>query len=125
MKMRIRGNSLRLRITRGEVDALVEKGAVEETVSFGAGVSLPYRLRVDEQGGDMTARLDGSGITVSLPAQPARDWARSEEVSLASDQRIADGEVLRILVEKDFACLVEREGEDDSDAFPHPKGRAC
>ncbi len=27
---------------------------------------------------------------------------------------------LTLLLEKDFACLVEREGEDESDMFPHP-----
>jgi hypothetical protein len=29
--------------------------------------------------------------------------------------------MLKILVEKDFACLAPREGEDESDMFPHPK----
>jgi hypothetical protein len=28
--------------------------------------------------------------------------------------------MLRILVEKDFACLAPREGEDESDMFPNP-----
>ena len=27
-----------------------------------------------------------------------------------------------ILVEKDFQCLAPREGEDESDMFPHPDG---
>jgi hypothetical protein len=27
---------------------------------------------------------------------------------------------LQILVEKDFACLTPRKGEDDGDAFPNP-----
>ena len=44
---------------------------------------------------------------------------------MCHDQDVGGDEPLRILVEKDFACLVEREGEDDSDAFPHPDGGAC
>ncbi|MGH8167708.1 MAG: DUF7009 family protein [Woeseiaceae bacterium] len=36
-----------------------------------------------------------------------------------------DGDELSILVEKDFACLAPREGEDDSDKFPNPlEGKA-
>jgi hypothetical protein len=36
--------------------------------------------------------------------------------------------VLGILVEKDFACLAPREGEDESDMYPHPEakqGESC
>ena len=37
-----------------------------------------------------------------------------------SELALEDGDSLKILVEKDFACLVAREGEDESDMFPHP-----
>ena len=49
-----------------------------------------------------------------------RQWAESENVSIASEQLLDDGGQLKILVEKDFACLAPREGEDESDMFPHP-----
>ena len=41
-------------------------------------------------------------------------------MGIAAEQPVADGVVLRVLVEKDFACLTVREGEDDEDAFPNP-----
>ena len=51
-------------------------------------------------------------------------WANSEQVSISGEQVLDDGEKLNILVEKDFACLAPREGEDESDMFEHPeKGR--
>jgi len=31
---------------------------------------------------------------------------------------------LRIIVEKDFACLAPRSDEDESDNFAHPKDRS-
>ena len=40
--------------------------------------------------------------------------------AITAEQVLDDGGVLNILVEKDFACLAPREGEDESDMFPHP-----
>jgi hypothetical protein len=39
---------------------------------------------------------------------------------LASLQPTASDAELRIVVEKDFACLTAREGEDESDNFANP-----
>ncbi len=36
------------------------------------------------------------------------------------DETLDDGDALKILVEKDSACLTPREGEDESDMFLHP-----
>jgi hypothetical protein len=52
-------------------------------------------------------------------------WAASELVSIDGEQGLDDGSVLRILVEKDFACLAPRAGEDESDMFPHPGSEPC
>jgi hypothetical protein len=45
MKLRLQGNSVRLRLTRSEVERLREIGRVEESVDFGAGEVLAYRLQ--------------------------------------------------------------------------------
>lgn len=119
MKLRIRGNSVRLRLTRTEVGSLVDDGEVVERVDF-AGQPLHYRLVRDAYAGDATASFDGAGITVSLPAATVDHWATHDaEISIESQQALQDG-ALRILVEKDFACLQPRTGEDDSDMFAHP-----
>ena len=44
----------------------------------------------------------------------------SEQVSIEADEALDDGDSLKILVEKDFACLAPREGEDETDMYPHP-----
>src|SRR5690349_11573414 len=46
MKLRIKGSSLRLRLTQGEVRQLEAQGEVAEQVEFGAGAKLTYRLRI-------------------------------------------------------------------------------
>lgn len=45
MKLRLQGNSLRLRLTRSEVVRLNGHGSVEEAASFGSGGSLIYRIQ--------------------------------------------------------------------------------
>ena len=46
--------------------------------------------------------------------------ASTEQVSIAANEALDDGDSLKILVERDFACLAPREDEDESDMFPHP-----
>lgn len=63
-------------------------------------------------------------IVVTIPSDVVSAWAGSEEVGIRAEQPTNSGGILRILVEKDFACLTQREGEDDSAAYPNPN-RTC
>ncbi len=123
MKLRIRGNSLRLRLSQGEVNALAVEGRVEDAIAFAPGSRLVYALTVSDDAAAPGARLDGARIEVTLPASAARAWTSSDRVGIEAEQPLDGGAVLRILVEKDFACLAPRKGEDDADAFPNPSAR--
>jgi hypothetical protein len=123
MKLRIKGDSLRLRLTQGEVRELAERGSVEDRVRFGGGVSFVYRLRRDPAAIAITASYAGGAMDVRLPDRAAQAWCDSDEVTLAGTQPAAADAELRIVVEKDFACLTAREGEDESDHFPNPNQR--
>lgn len=125
MKLRIRGDSLRLRLTQGEVRSLRETGSVIETLHFGPS-ALHYELRSADVDAPV-ASFDGGHIVVSLPRARANAWADGDEVGIAAEQALAQG-TLALLIEKDFQCLAPREGEDDVDAFPHPgaeSGASC
>lgn len=117
MKLRIRGNSIRLRLTKGEVETVASAGAHEERTEFG-DAALVYRLEAGDVPGPR-ATLEGGSVTVTLPRADVEHWANSEQVGIEAEQTLAEGS-LRILVEKDFKCLAPREGEDQSDAFEHP-----
>ncbi len=121
MKLRLRGSSLRLRLGQAEVASLVDHGRIEERVAFGPGAALVYALASDDNAKDVHARLDGSRIEVIAPRSLIKSWAAGDEVGFEASQAIAGGDALRILVEKDFACLKTRAGEDDADAFPNPR----
>ena len=120
MKLRIRGDSIRIRVSQGELREIAERGRVRDTVRFGGGVGLSYALESDSSARAPLARYAGNLISVVLPAAAVQRWAGSNEVSIEGEQALGGGETLRILVEKDFACLQPRPGEDDSDMFANP-----
>ena len=55
MKLRLQGNSVRLRLTRSEVERLRETGLVEESIEFGSGELLVYRLQSRREPGSVEA----------------------------------------------------------------------
>ena len=123
MKLRIKGPTLRLRLTQAEMQALLEQGVVEERVPFGPEVSLVYRLKCDAGTGDISASFRNGVVEVLIPESSAREWCTTGLVTLAHEQALPGG-ALRITLEKDFACLAPREDEDESDNFPHPEARS-
>jgi hypothetical protein len=120
MKLRIRDNSIRLRLTRTEVDTVSAEGLVKSRVSMAGGGGLAYVLESSAKVAKASARFSGDALTVLLPESEVKQWASTEQVSIAADEMLDDDDVLQILVEKDFSCLAPREGEDESDMFPNP-----
>jgi hypothetical protein len=124
MKLRIKGDSLRLRLTQGEVKQLGERGEVEERTHFGAGTELVYRLKRDSGAKVLNAVSAGAEIEVRVPVALANQWCSSDQEGISATQTVSPGVELRIAVEKDYACLTVREGEDESDNYPHPAAEA-
>ena len=121
MKLRIRGNSIRLRLKRGEVEQIAAGTSIAEETRFPDSV-LTYRLDVSEDG-DMSASFDNGNLVVSLPKSRVQDWAGTDDVSLYAEQKRSGTGSLSLLIEKDFKCLESghhRDCEDDEDTFPHP-----
>jgi hypothetical protein len=123
VKLRIRGNSIRLRLGRGEVRRLAEQGAVEERTVFGRGKAFVYCVRTEDVA-SVGASFDGTGITVRVPREVARRWAAGDEVGIEGAQPAGDGGPLKILIEKDFECVDAPADESQADAFPNPRA-AC
>jgi hypothetical protein len=114
MKLRIHANSLRLRLSRSEVALLCERGRLEEKLEFPGGAGLIYAL----ESGDAPApqaSFDGTAIRIVLPRASVARWAASGEVGISGDCAF-DGQVLPILVEKDFQCA---HAAPDPDAYPN------
>jgi len=121
MKLRIRGDSVRLRLKRGEVDQLAEGTSIAEQTHF-PGTVLTCRLDVSENS-SISATFDNGSLVVSLPKLKVLDWASTDKVSLFAEQKLSGSGALSLLIEKDFKCLEpghHRDCEDDEDTFPHP-----
>jgi hypothetical protein len=121
MKLRIRDNSIRLRLAQSEVESLRSDGLVGGAVSFAGGSRLVYCLESSPACVDPVAHFESSELKVRVPESIVQQWATSDEVSIEAEQGLDEGGYLKILVEKDFACLAPREGEDESDMYRHPE----
>lgn len=100
MKLWIRGNSLRLRVSKTELAKLADTGKVEETVRFSSERALRYAIEVRPTGA-VTAAFTGDAIVVALPKPRLDLWLRPAEVSVEGSQPIGGGKILEIVLEKD------------------------
>jgi hypothetical protein len=107
-------------LTQGEVDTLRSDGILSARTGFPGGRDFQYVLESSPASVAPGALFSDNVITVHLPETTVLAWASSEQVSIEGVQILDDGEQLAILVEKDFSCLAPREGEDESDMYPHP-----
>lgn len=113
MKLRIRGNNIRLRLTQSEVNLVALGAEVKEYVHFG-NEKFGYSLR-QEQVSSPEARFENQSIIVVLPSNQAKLWAEGDDLGIS-----AQTGQLSLLIEKDLQCLKSR-GEEDQDTFPNPK----
>jgi hypothetical protein len=128
VKLRILNNSVRLRLTRTEVETLDREGLVKARTDFPGDRDFQYVVESSPASVKPGAFFSDRVMTVRLPDTTVREWAASDEVSIQANQLLDGGETLKILVEKDFQCLTGREDEDESDMFPHPaaeRGETC
>lgn len=119
MKIRIKGDSIRLRLTKSEVDALASVGNVEEHTHLPGG-TLTYMLRSDDGTSDLNASFQERMIVVSMPVKLATAWPGNDVVGYRNIISVGEGISLSILVEKDFKCIDAPAEEDQSDNYEHP-----
>lgn len=97
MKVRWTGDSLRLRITPGELAALERGDAVSEGIAFPGGGG--WSVRLDPAAGAPGVAWDGGGVHVGLAAADVRRLAAPDVEGVYP--RVPG---LRLMVEKDFPC---------------------
>jgi hypothetical protein len=112
MKIRIKGNSLRYRLTKSDINNLAKQGYLAEHTHFGEQ-RLTYALQ-SKVGGALSAIFENNEITVFMDKEMVKEWALTERIGFEYD---SDG--LFILLEKDFTCL-DNVAEDQSDNYPNP-----
>ncbi|MFM6924626.1 MAG: DUF7009 family protein [Ferruginibacter sp.] len=121
MKLRIKGNSLRIRLTKTEVSKLADTGYLEEHSLF-PNNRFTYALqRTDEE--VLTAGFEADKITMFVPASFTKDWPVNDIIGLDTKMPLPGDASLYLLIEKDFVCL-DHTTEDQSDNYENPN-KSC
>ncbi|CAN5905175.1 hypothetical protein BH24BAC1_BH24BAC1_31440 [soil metagenome] len=119
MKLRIKGNTLRLRLTQTELDQLGRGETVREEIPF-PQATLTYAVRPDATLSSMAVQYQGHEVLVRLPEYQVREWVDTDLVGLEETLEVGNGKTLYLLLEKDFQCLHKRPNEEESDQFANP-----
>lgn len=118
MKLRIKANSIRIRLTKTEVSKLATNGYLEEQTSFGEN-KFSYALQAVEDATTLSATFGNNKITMLVPASFTKDWPVNDVISTDAKMPLTEDEFLYLLLEKDFVCLDETH-EDQSDNYENP-----
>ena len=118
MKLRIKGNSIRLRLSKTDIVRLAAEAYLEERTPFGDKV-FSYSLRCKAGTHKLSANFKAGKINVFVPKVLIKDWADNDVVGFDTYMPVAESESLHILVEKDFKCI-EKSAEDQSDNYENP-----
>lgn len=111
MKVRIKGNSLRYRLSMSDLARFGRDGYIEEVIDFGK-TQLAYAL---QKGPTLALECEftGNKIIVFMPYNWSDEWVKTDRVGF--DQKGP----LCLLIEKDFQCI-DNVAEDQSDNYPNP-----
>jgi hypothetical protein len=125
MKLRIKGNSLRLRVTRSELNRLIDTGRIEETIHLGPSepLKLTYVLKYEPQLKSTALRYQSPEVAVLLSTEEVKIWACTAQVGIYATIDIGHAGTVDVIVEKDFACL-DRSDADNLDTFANPNAGA-
>jgi len=112
MKIRIKDNSVRFRLTQSEVALLGQAGIVSCTTAF---TSLPLVYAIESYPeSELSVSFTENKILLKMPEEMVKEWVSTDRVGF-------DGQsgLVKVLVEKDFVCI-DNSLEDQSDNYPNP-----
>lgn len=118
MKIRIKGNSVRFRLTKIEVSTFCKTGYFEECTQFPHG-KLTYAVKAKSDIENLEASFEENMITLFVPKKESLGWDENDRVGFQNDSFSDESSSLSLLLEKDFTCL-DNTIEDQSDNYPNP-----
>lgn len=112
MKIRIKDNSIRFRLTQSEVSELGKSGIVSGFTEF---VDRPFIYAIEKTTDTtLSAAFIENRMVMKMPEAMVEEWISTDIVGF-------DGQAgqVKLLVEKDFVCI-DNTMEDQSDNYPNP-----
>lgn len=101
MKLRIRGQQLRIRTDPEEMRVLASTGRIEDRIQLAPDRPLIYRLSVTPGATALGVAFEDNLIEVRIPEGEAARWCSTDLIGLSGTQRNGAAE-LRVSIEKDF-----------------------
>ena len=127
MKLRLKGNSLRLRVTPSELQRLHLGERIQEEIVFSSDpeARLKYILEVGSHSPPVQVSFASPEIVVSISQDQMTSWSGEHQVGIYVSLPLAEEKALEVSIEKDFACL-DLTDKENEDTFANPlAGKAC
>lgn len=119
MKIRIKGNSVRFRLTKSEVETLALNEEIFETTNFGK-TKFSYGVVLNTSIDDLQIKYHENFMILEVPYKKGKSWHTNAIIGFNHVQKTASADEIMLLLEKDFTCL-DNTLEDQSDNYPNPK----
>tara|TARA_R110002126_G_scaffold154722_7_gene301788 strand:- start:981 stop:1346 length:366 start_codon:yes stop_codon:yes gene_type:complete len=119
MKIRIKGDSIRFRLTQTEVQELSENGKIYDNTNFG-NLKFRYGVVLNKNMKNLSVRFENNGIILEMPDSKGKYWYSNDIITYDHNFKTSDKNEIYLLLEKDFTCL-DNTIEDQSDNYPNPK----
>lgn len=119
MKIRIKGDSIRFRLTQSEVKSLSENDEIYNSTNFG-NAEFNYGVILNANIDNLQASFNNNRIVLEMPKSLGDSWFDNDIVTFDHTIETSLGNKLYLLLEKDFTCL-DNAIEDQSDNYPNPK----
>lgn len=117
MKLRIQNNSIRLRLTKPEVDQIIAGVSVKAETQIGSNV-FSYELIPNENEG-FSASFKNNKLQLFINKETAQTWQDETKVGFEETLNLGGNE-LHILIEKDFKCLSPAREGKENEMFENP-----
>ena len=118
MKIRIRGNSVRFRLTKNEVAQLCQEKFITDETNF-SNLDFSYAVKVSDAK-NLEVNFSNNQILLQIPEKLIQGWDTNTKVGFSHSVPTSNNKFIDLLLEKDFTCLEDR-GEDESNNYPNPK----
>lgn len=119
MKIRIKGNAVRFRLSKPEVDLFAAEGYLEEKTEFIKN-TFTYAVQKLFDGKSLDASFTDQKLTLFVPSEIMHRWTTTDITGFNYDLPLGEGKTLSLLLEKDFKCADAEVSEDQSDYYDNP-----
>lgn len=120
MKIRIKNNSVRLRLSKPDLDQFGKEGYIEEKTEF-PGSTFTYAIQKLFDGKALDASFIDQKLTLFVPKHIVQEWTDTAIVGFNHALPVGENRTLFLLIEKDFKCIDGDTATDDqSEYFDNP-----